>query len=343
MSPVARRRLVRVSLALLSTALSLLLVEVAVRALRIDDATLGRALYYQGADLSAHVATRDFLHYRLRPNSAFVHDDEGARYAVHIGAHGARLPDHAALKAPGALRVLCVGGSTTYGANVDDAQTMPARLEAELTRRLRRPVEVWNYGTSGYTLAQAAWLARERAEILRADAIVVQMYNRGRRPFLQPPRGEAFDVASAFAADPGLWEENFPAALSAPLSWSEARHQRALRWSALYRVLAALKRLRAGKDISVPGDALSRAEAGRLRAWASARGVTLLFVAIPAMGGHVTPENVAEALPSAQLLDLHQDGREAAFYLVHPPAAHLQDFAAQIAARLATLLPVGAQ
>lgn len=134
MSPAARRRLVRVSLALLSTALSLLLVEVAVRALRIDDATLGRALYYQGADLSAHVATRDFLHYRLRPNSAFVHDDPGARYAVHIGAHGARLPDHAELKAPGALRVLCVGGSTTYGANVDDAQTMPARLESELAR-----------------------------------------------------------------------------------------------------------------------------------------------------------------------------------------------------------------
>ncbi len=339
MSPTARRRLVRVSLALFSTALSLLLIEVVVRALRIDDAALGRALYYQGADLSVHVATRDFLHYRLRPNSAFVHDDAGARYAVHVGAHGARLPDHAELKTPGALRVLCVGGSTTYGANVDDAQTMPAQLEAALSRRLRRPAEVWNYGTSGYTLAQAARLARERAEILRADVIVVQMYNRGRRPFLQPPRGEALDVEAAFAADPRLWEENFPAALSAPLSWCEARHQRALRWSALYRVLAALKRLRAGKDLSVPGDALSRVEAGQLLTWASARGVTVLFVAIPAMGGHVTPENVAEALPSAQLLDLHQEGREAAFYLVHPPAAHLRDFATQIAARLATLLP----
>ena len=343
MSPTARRRLVRVSLALLSTALSMLLLEVALRALRIDDATLGRALYYQGADLSVHVATKDFLHYRLRPNSVFVHDDEGARYAVHIGAHGARLPDHAELATPGALRVLCVGGSTTYGANIDDAQTIPAQLETELARQLRRPVEVWNYGTSGYTLAQAAWLARERAERLRPDAIVVQMYNRGRRPFLLPPRGETFDVAAAFAADPRLWEENFPAALSAPLSWGETRHQQALRWSALYRVLTGLKRLRVGKDLSVPGDTLSRVEAGRLLSWASGRGVTVLFVAIPAMGGHVTPENVAEALPSAQLLDLHQEGREAAFYLVHPPAAHLRDFAAQIAARLMTLRSVRAQ
>lgn len=344
MSPTARRRLVRVSLLLASTALSLALLEAAVRALRIDDATLARALYYQCADLAVHVATpTDFLHYRLRPNSSFVPDVGGARYTVHIGAHGARWPEHPLAKAPGTLRVLCVGGSTTYGANVNDAQTMPAQLEAALSQQLHRPTEVWNYGTSGYTLAQAAWLARERGEALHADAIVVQMYNRGRRPYLLPPRGEALHVTASFAADPRLWTENFPAALSAPFSWSEARHQRALRWSALYRVLAGMRRLRANKDTSAPGDALSRDEASRLLAWANAHGVAVLFVAIPAMGGYVTPATVAEGLPATQLLDLHQEGREADFYLVHPPATYLRDFAAQIATRLVTLLPERAQ
>ena len=88
---------------------------------------------------------------------------------------------------------------------------------------------------------------------------------------------------------------------------------------------------------------MSRAEAERLLTWANDRGVTVLFVAIPAMGGHVTPENVARALPWAQLLDLHQGGREAEFYLVHPPAAHLREFASQIATRLASLLPARVQ
>jgi hypothetical protein len=68
--------------------------------------------------------------------------------------------------------------------------------------------------------------------------------------------------------------------------------------------------------------------------------VTVLFVAIPAVGGGVTPTAVAEGLAPAQLLDLHQRGREAAFYEVHPPAAHLREFAAQIAARLVTLRPI---
>lgn len=61
-------------------------------------------------------------------------------------------------------RILCARGSTLYGAGVDDSDTLPAVLARLLERDAslegyaaeRRRFEVWNYGTSGYTLYAAS-------------------------------------------------------------------------------------------------------------------------------------------------------------------------------------------
>lgn len=69
-------------------------------------------------------------------------------------------------KAPGVTRILCVGDSFTACDQVPYAQTWPAVLEAELSKRLteaqsERKVEVVNCGFPGFSTAnEAAWIAK---------------------------------------------------------------------------------------------------------------------------------------------------------------------------------------
>ena len=161
-----------------STLLSALLLEGAVRLSGIDRRLLERALYYQLADPPVHRVSADsFLHYELRPGSRLQHCEERDCAMVTSNAAGARGPERDVARTPGTFRVLFFGGSTTYGANVGDDQTMPAALERILNRDAPSGLhtEVWNFGTSAYTLAQAAWLARHKLDTLRPDLVLVQL------------------------------------------------------------------------------------------------------------------------------------------------------------------------
>ncbi len=53
--------------------------------------------------------------------------------------------------ADGALRVLCLGGSSTYGPRLERGQTYPALLEKKLSVRLGRKVSVLNAGVPWHT------------------------------------------------------------------------------------------------------------------------------------------------------------------------------------------------
>lgn len=66
-------------------------------------------------------------------------------------------------RAPGTLRILAVGDSTTMGALAPVEDTWPASLEQELTERTGRRVEVLNRGVAGYDFHQATLLALEAA------------------------------------------------------------------------------------------------------------------------------------------------------------------------------------
>lgn len=67
---------------------------------------------------------------------------------------GYRSPERPLAKAPGTLRVLAAGGSTTFDTLApDNAATWPQRLEERLAAGglSGRPVEVWNAGFPGWT------------------------------------------------------------------------------------------------------------------------------------------------------------------------------------------------
>ncbi|HZI92816.1 MAG TPA: SGNH/GDSL hydrolase family protein [Patescibacteria group bacterium] len=77
-------------------------------------------------------------------------------------------------KAPGTLRVLCLGDSYTFGAYVDDGETWPAQLETILREdRPERPVEVINAGISGFTILDELQFFKEHGESLKPDVVVV--------------------------------------------------------------------------------------------------------------------------------------------------------------------------
>ena len=95
-------------------------------------------------------------------------------HRITINALGFRGEDFDEAKAPGVLRILCLGDSYTFGDYVNDDETFPAALQAELRRRLPgRKLEVINGGVNGYTITDEAALAREKGFALHPDVIVL--------------------------------------------------------------------------------------------------------------------------------------------------------------------------
>ena len=73
-----------------------------------------------------------------------------------------------------ALRIVCLGDSWTFGANVDQENTYPARLEALLRQRFPDAgVDVMNLGVMGYSSFQGRELLRRRALALEPDVVVL--------------------------------------------------------------------------------------------------------------------------------------------------------------------------
>lgn len=299
--------------------------EFAARVLHLDERLLLPMLFFQAADLPVHRVSSDpVLHYELAPGARYHGDRDGHRYEVSIDDNGARFPAHRALKEPGVFRILCLGGSTVYGAAVDDDETIPAALERRLNAAPPpgRRYEAWNLGTSAYTLRQAAHLARIRLDVLDPDVVLVQIHNGGRRGFLMPRSGRAEDYPwPDILADSDLFEEQFESWLPRIIAL------RVLRRSALARACAAV----------LPGfcpsracefcDAMDRQEARALSQDAELRGVPVLYYSIPANGGRPKADDIFPGLAPRRFIDLYQPNREDVFYEVHPPPATLDEFA----------------
>ncbi|MFO0973675.1 MAG: GDSL-type esterase/lipase family protein [Phycisphaerae bacterium] len=75
---------------------------------------------------------------------------------IRINKLGFRGPEYAWQPAPGTLRILAFGGSSTFCfENSSEAATWPARLETMLADRLKMPVEVVNLGMPGFDGTQS--------------------------------------------------------------------------------------------------------------------------------------------------------------------------------------------
>ncbi len=108
----------------------------------------------------------------------------GLRQHNALGYRGAEVGPR---PAEGTLRILTLGGSTTYGYKVNDpVDAWPARLERILRERLGRPVEVLNggllYATSAELLAH--YLVRGRH--LGADIVIVHTGGNDAAPLAFP-------------------------------------------------------------------------------------------------------------------------------------------------------------
>lgn len=338
---VALLRALRTSL--LVVAVTLLLLEIGLRATGVHRALVGAALYYQTFDLPVHRTSADReLRYELSPGASHDFDDGTGRWSVHVDRFGARGRERAEPRPYGTFRIVMLGGSTTYGFKTLDDETLPARLEQVLAAHapVFRSFEVLNFGRCAYVMTQVERLGESVLATYTPDLLVVQVYNAGRRPFLAGPGFAPVDFTPWLDDDDTILE-NFDAPPGVPRALHASLVRRVVTWrtaAALWRRWTAPKYgMNAASDYA---DLLGRRAAARLVEAARAKHVPIVFVTLP--GTRTPPSMIGDGLREADLIRLHQPGREPAFYDVHPPPAVLAEWATSLADELARrgLVPV---
>jgi len=93
-------------------------------------------------------------------------------YQVQINSLGLRGPEIERTPPPGRTRVLALGDSMTFGFYLEEDETWPRQLEAEL-RRSGADVEVVNAGVGGWSIDSETQFALERGLALEPDHVVV--------------------------------------------------------------------------------------------------------------------------------------------------------------------------
>ena len=118
----------------------------------------------------------EFLGFRLRARHAWR---EAGGALVRINAEGFRDDEIAPSAPPGALRILCLGDSSTFGYGVTPGETAPAQLEHSLARRFPgRRVEVINAGVPGWESANGAAFLARRGMAWKPEVVVISFgYN----------------------------------------------------------------------------------------------------------------------------------------------------------------------
>lgn len=119
----------------------------------------------------------DRLPYKLRPGFEFQ-SSAGLERTRH-NASGFRANSDFAPKEDGTIRIICLGGSTTYGASVvDNHATYPSVLEKLLNSEFRvdgwDKVEVLNLGVGGYTSHEDLLNLKVYGMPLDPDVVLIQ-------------------------------------------------------------------------------------------------------------------------------------------------------------------------
>lgn len=176
MSEPRRRRLPLLHKLLLAGLVALIAAELGAR---LVDSTAGRdtSFYLPPADEHLqYVRTHPFIGFEWRPGAVREGDLEKGGQVYHINSLGMRGPEMAPEKPAGVYRILCLGGSTTFGSGAsEDHLTYPARLEHYLNERAPVGVryEVGNCGVNGYTTVENLIYLELRLVELDPDAIVL--------------------------------------------------------------------------------------------------------------------------------------------------------------------------
>ena len=108
------------------------------------------------------------LFWSLRPN---VRSRDGKLSTNRLGLRGPEVPLR---KAPGEVRILCLGESTTLARTLPYDESYPARLDRALNRDGRgSAVRVINAGVTGYSIFQGYQYLKHRGLALDPDVVVI--------------------------------------------------------------------------------------------------------------------------------------------------------------------------
>lgn len=145
---------------------AVLLLEIGVRiwfSLRGSDADRVRYLEtrQQIANRDAELIGLPYLNYALNP----ARDD--------VSARGYRGEDVAIPKPEGVMRIITLGGSTTYGHALTADEAYPARLQAILRADIASSIEVINLGVPGYFSLDSLISLATRGIALQPDIVIV--------------------------------------------------------------------------------------------------------------------------------------------------------------------------
>jgi len=140
------------------------------------------------------------LFWRLRPNleACEWRTSTGVVETVRTNEHGLRRTgqSYTKTKPPGALRILLVGDSVTYGLWVREGETFGERLRALLAERMApREVEVINAGVPGYSSWQGLAYFRRAGVAFEPDYATVCFGYNDQNPSEVPDRVLAEDPA----------------------------------------------------------------------------------------------------------------------------------------------------
>ncbi|HET9372623.1 MAG TPA: hypothetical protein VFO19_20310, partial [Vicinamibacterales bacterium] len=121
-------------------------------------------------------ARQPALLYQTDPELGFVHVPNQTGYLddglASINGMFLRGPEPAAMRDAGALRVLAIGDSTTFGWGVNDDQTYCAALGRQLRAHgLGQRPEVFNAGVVSYDLKQSARFLRRLLPHVRPQVV----------------------------------------------------------------------------------------------------------------------------------------------------------------------------
>jgi len=169
-SPRLRGMAANLALALFSIALVLGMAEVVLRVLARQ--TRGGK---EQRERNRYTEYDPVLGWRKTPGANVVYDRREYHVEYRVNAQGLRGPDRPYAKPPGVARVLALGDSFVEAFMVPDAQTVTARLEADLLGRGCR-VEVINGGTVGYSTDQEYLFYRDEGRKYAPDVVLLFVY-----------------------------------------------------------------------------------------------------------------------------------------------------------------------
>lgn len=133
----------------------------------LDDAErMDRVFADAALPKNARMVGSDFLRSPLQARESL--------FRVTTNSFGFRDPPRPKRKPRGTIRVICLGDYEIFGQGVDDADTLPRRLEARLNAGGKARYEVWNGGRQSATAILG--LARLRREIFdyEPDLLILQ-------------------------------------------------------------------------------------------------------------------------------------------------------------------------